>query len=131
MARAFVPVARRVGVATDVPMTIVIYARVELDPAQRATALATAKPLIDAALAQPGCLAYAWTADPHDPALVHVFEEWSGQEPLAVHLAGPAYRGMLGHIQGHGITSAVSHKYAVTAKQPVYDPEGRPRADFF
>ena len=112
-------------------MTIVVYAVVDLDPAQRAAALQDARPHVDAALAQPGCLAYAWTADPHDAARVHVFEEWTGQEALAAHLAGPAYRGMLGHMQGHGITSAVSHKYAVTAKQPVYDPQGRPRADFF
>lgn len=112
-------------------MTIVIYAVVDLDPAQRDAALVGGKPHIDAALAQQGCLSYAWTADPHDPARVHVFEEWTDQDALAAHLAGPAYRGMLGHMQGHGITSAVSNKYAVTQKQPVYDPEGRPRADFF
>ncbi len=112
-------------------MTIVIYAIVDLDPAQRATALTGARPHIVAALAQSGCLAYAWTADPHDPARVHVFEEWTGTEALAAHLAGPAYRAMLGHMQGHGITAATSTKYAVSAQQPVYDPEGRPRADFF
>lgn len=112
-------------------MTIVIYAVVDLDPDKRSTALAGAKPHIDTALAQPGCLAYAWTADPHNAARVHVFEEWSAEAALAAHLAGPAYRDMLGHMQGHGITSAVSTKYAVASKQPVYDPEGRPRADFF
>ena len=112
-------------------MTIVIYAIVDLDPSTRTAALTSAKPHVDAALAQPGCVAYAWTADPHNLGRVHVFEEWSGQDVLASHLAGPAYRAMLGHMQGYGITSAVSTKYAVTAKQPVYDPQGRPRADFF
>jgi quinol monooxygenase YgiN len=112
-------------------MTIVISAIVDLDPAQRGAALAGAKHHVDAALAQAGCLAYAWTADPFDPARVHVFEEWTDGTALAAHLAGPAYAGMLGHMQRHGITSATSHKYAVSAKQPVYDPEGRPRADFF
>lgn len=112
-------------------MTIVISAVVDLDPAQRAAALAGAKGHVDAALAQRGCRAYAWTADPFDAGRVHVFEEWTDEAALAAHLAGPAYSGMLGHMQGHGITSAASHKYAVTAKQPVYDPQGRPRADFF
>lgn len=110
---------------------IIVHAIVDLDPAQRAAALAGALPHVTAALAQPGCIAYAWTADPHDPARVHVFEEWRGPDDLAAHLAGPAYRAMLTHMQGHGITAAIAHKYAVTAKQPVYDPEGRPRADFF
>ena len=54
-------------------MTIVIYAVVDLDPAQRGAALVNARPHVEAALAQPGCLAYAWTADPLDPARVHVF----------------------------------------------------------
>ena len=112
-------------------MTIVIYAVVDLGPAARTAALSGAKPHVDAALAQPGCLAYAWTADPENPGRVHVFEEWASQDALASHLAGPAYRHMLAHMQGHGITSAVSTKYAVTAKQPVYDPHGKPRADFF
>jgi quinol monooxygenase YgiN len=112
-------------------MTIVIAAIVDLDPAQRDAALGGARPHVDAALRQAGCLAYAWTADPFDGGRVHVFEEWRDAATLAAHLAGPAYAGMLGHMQAHGITSAVSHKYAVSAKQPVYDPEGRPRADFF
>lgn len=110
---------------------IVVQAVVDLDPAQRSAALVGARPHVDAALAQPGCRAYAWTADPFDAGRVHVFEEWTEQAALAAHLAGPAYRAMLGHMQAHGITNATSHKYAVTAKQPVYDPQGRPRADFF
>lgn len=112
-------------------MTILVAAVVDLDPARRDAALAGARPHIDAALAQAGCLAYSWCADPYDAARVRVFEEWTDTAAFAAHLAGPAYAGMLGHMQHHGITSAVSHKYAVSAKQPVYDGEGRPRADFF
>lgn len=112
-------------------MVTIIQAVVDLDPGQRDAALHGARPHIDAALAQPGCRAYSWCADPHDPARVHVFEQWDSTEALAAHLAGPAYSGMLGHMQGFGITAAVSTKFAVSAMQPVYDPEGRPRADFF
>lgn len=112
-------------------MTIVVSAVVDLDPERRAAALAGAQPHVEAALAQPGCLAYSWCADPFDAARVRVFEEWTDTAAFAAHLAGPAYAGMLGHVQSHGLTGAVSHKYAVSVKQPVYDPEGRPRADFF
>ena len=109
---------------------VVVYAVIDLDPARRSEALTTAKPHIDAALAQRGCRSYAWTADPHAPARVHVFEEWDDRDALATHLAGPAYRGMLGHMQGFGITNAVSDKYRVDAKQPVYNAAGRATADF-
>ena len=54
-------------------MKIVVEAKVDLDPARRAEALAGAKPWIDGALSQDGCLAYSWCADPYDPARVNVF----------------------------------------------------------
>jgi hypothetical protein len=38
---------------------------------------------------------------------------------------------MLGHMQGAGIVSAVTQKHRVTLSEPVYDPTGKPRADFF
>ncbi len=111
-------------------MKIVVEAKVDLDPARRAEALAGAKPWIDGALSQDGCLAYSWCADPYDPARVNVFEEWSGAQALAAHLAGPQYRGMLGHISGYGITHAVSRKFAVAREGPVYNAAGIATADF-
>jgi quinol monooxygenase YgiN len=112
-------------------MTIIVHAVVDLEPAARDEALASARPHVEAALAQPGCRAYSWSADPHDQGRVHVYEQWDGEEAFAAHLAGPAYRGMLAHMQGYGIRNAVSTKHRVTQSQPVYDPAGVPRADFF
>ena len=112
-------------------MTIVISGEVDLPADRRAEALAGAAPLIVAALAEPGCVHYAWTADLNRPGRVHVFEEWSSEADLAAHLAGQPYLGMLAHLSGFGIESAVTRKYRVDHVEPVYDPEGRPRADFF
>ena len=103
---------------------IAIAAQIDLDPTQRAEALASAKVHIDAALAQDGCIAYDWSADGNDPARVNVFEEWESEEALANHFAGPAYAGMRDHIGTFGLTGAASKKYRVDAEGPVYNAEG-------
>ena len=111
-------------------MKIVIAAKVDIDPARRQEALAGALPWIEGAQAQPGCLGYFWTADPHYPARVHVFEEWESEASLAAHLAGAQYRGMLEHISGYGLTEATSRKFAVAREGPVYNSAGVATAKF-
>ena len=111
-------------------MKIVVEARVDFDPARRAEALEQARPWIEGALSQPGCLGYSWCADPHRADRVHVFEEWASAEALAAHLAGPQYRGMLAHMSGHGITGAVSRKFEVAREAPVYNAQGVATAVF-
>ncbi|MBI1186037.1 MAG: antibiotic biosynthesis monooxygenase [Alphaproteobacteria bacterium] len=112
-------------------MSILVSGVVDVDPARRDAALVAAKPFIDGALAQPGCLHYAWTADLTVPGRIYVFEEWTDEASFAAHLAGPQYRGMLGHMQGVEIRSAVTRKHRVSLSEPVYDETGKPRADFF
>lgn len=109
---------------------IVIAGEVEFDPAKRAAALQGAIPLIEMALAQKGCLHYAWTASPSHPGRVHVFEEWEDQQDLANHLAGPAYMGMIQHLSGFGILGSDTRKYRFDIKEPVYTAEGKPSAWF-
>ena len=112
-------------------MRIVISGEVDMAPENREKALLGAQPLIADALAEKGCVHYAWTADLARPGRVHVFEEWDSEEDLAVHLAGQPYLQMLGHLGAIGILNAVTRKYRVDKVEPVYDPQGRPRADFF
>jgi quinol monooxygenase YgiN len=112
-------------------MRIVISGEVDLAPEDRDRALVGARGLIEQALAETGCVHYAWTADLSLPGRVNVFEEWESQPDLAAHLAGPAYQGMLAHLSGFGIRNAVTRKYRVDHVEPVYDQDGRPRADFF
>lgn len=109
---------------------IVIAGEVEFPPENRAKALEGALPLIEMALAQKGCLHYAWTASPSHAGRVHVFEEWEDQADLARHLAGPAYAGMIGHLSGFGILSADTRKYRFDLREPVYGPNGKPTAWF-
>jgi len=109
---------------------IVISAQIDLDPARREQALREALPWIEGALAQRGCIHYAWSADGNNPARVNVFEEWTDEAALSAHFAGPQYAGMLAHIGGFGITAAVSRKYRVDAEAPVYGPDGKPTERF-
>lgn len=104
---------------------IVIAAQIDLDPAQREEALKSAKPHIDAALAQNGCIHYDWSADGNNPARVNVFEEWESEEALAAHFAGHAYSGMRDHIGQFGLSGAESKKYRIDAEGPVYNAEGQ------
>ncbi|WP_077146530.1 putative quinol monooxygenase [Sphingopyxis sp. KK2] len=111
-------------------MKILIQATIDVDPETRDVALAEARGWIDGALAQQGCLAYAWTADPHNRERIHVFEEWADEDALAAHLAGPQYRGMLGHIGACGVRGSSSRKFAVSREAPVYGRDGVARAAF-
>ena len=109
---------------------IVIAGEIDFPPHNRDAALAGAKPLIDMALAEPGCRHYAWTADPYLAGRAHVFEEWDDAATLAAHLDGPAYRGMLAHLGGFTILSAVTRKYRCDRSEPVYGADGVASAAF-
>lgn len=111
-------------------MTIVIAGEIDVPPKNRDAALAGAQALIAAALAEPGCRHYAWTADPFDAGRIHVFEEWASEADLSAHFAAAPYRGMLAHLGGHTILAADTRKYRVDAREPVYGADGVPTARF-
>ena len=110
---------------------ILIAGTVEVDPAQRDAALEAGRPHMEATRAQEGCLDYVWSADLLVPGRIYVYERWESQETLAAHLAGPHYLAMRDTIAAHGLRGADVAKYRIDKSEPVYDPQGRPRADFF
>ena len=111
-------------------MTIVIAGEIDLQPESRAAALAGAEDLIKAALQEPGCRHYAWTADPFDPGRVHVFEQWDSEAELADHFLAAPYRGMLAHLGNQGLLKSETRKYKVDRIEPVYGADGVPTATF-
>lgn len=110
---------------------IVVAGHVELDPVRRDEALRAARELFAATRAQPGCLDYVWCADPSSESRVYVYERWSDTPSFAAHLAGPCYRDMLALLGRHGLRGASVAKYRIDRSEPVYDAQGKPRADFF
>lgn len=112
-------------------MTILIAAVMELDPTQAQRIIEEARPLIEASLAEPGCVAYSWALDPLNPGRVQVFEQWDDEASLAHHFTLPNYTEMRTVLRSAGPIKSSSRKYKCVHDEPVYDDAGQPRADFF
>jgi quinol monooxygenase YgiN len=113
-------------------MAIIIAGTLDFAPDTVTDMLRSARPLIDAALEEPGCRAYSWAVDPSHPGRVLVFEEWDDEASLAGHFAGAPYADMGAHLRsGAGILGFSVKKYRWDHAEPVYDENGTPRADFF
>lgn len=112
-------------------MTILIAGTVEMSTENRDRALADAAALMADTRSQPGCVHYVWSADPTSPTRIYVYEYWDSTEDLAAHLAGPYYAQMLALLGKYGAENAEVSKFRIDLEEPVYDPEGTPRADFF
>lgn len=112
-------------------MTIIVNGSLRLHADRREAALGGCFDLVVGARSQPGCLAYVWSADPHEADVVWVYERWESEGAFASHLSGPWYPGMLAHLGGHGLASADILKHRVDRSEPIYDESRTPRADFF
>ncbi|MEP4147505.1 MAG: antibiotic biosynthesis monooxygenase [Halioglobus sp.] len=112
-------------------MTILIAGTVDILGGDREKALAEAAPLIAETRSQTGCTHYVWSADPTSDTKVYVYEYWETEESLAAHLAGTYYAQMLGLLGQYQMENTDVSKFRIDLEEPVYDPEGRPRADFF
>jgi quinol monooxygenase YgiN len=70
---------------------LIIAGHLEVAPAQRDAYVSDCAPVVVAARAAPGCLAFAITADPVDPQRVCVFERWETEaDLLAFRGSGPS-----------------------------------------
>jgi quinol monooxygenase YgiN len=112
-------------------MSVLVVGTLHFPGGNREQTLADTAALVEKTRTQKGCLHYVWAADPTSGTRVYVFEKWATVEDLAAHLAGPCYRDMLANLGKYGIADVEVSKYRVDLEEPVYDPEGRPRADFF
>ena len=112
-------------------MKIIISGTVDIDPDQMDVAMAAAKPLIEGALAQEGCLDYDWCPNPLTPGRIRVFERWTDEASLAHHFNNHWYRDMRAALAKCGPRGADVLKYKIELAEPVYDETGTARADFF
>ncbi len=66
---------------------LIIAGTLTVDPAERERMLDVVAPMVAASRAEEGCHEYVFTPDPHDPALVRLFELWESQAALDAHFA--------------------------------------------
>ena len=112
-------------------MTVLINGTVDVKAEDRAAALAAAAALIPDTRSQKGCNHYAWCADPTSDTRIYVYENWASSEDLSAHLSGPYFAQMLGVLGQFGVLDTAISKFKISVEEPVFDPQGNPRGDFF
>jgi quinol monooxygenase YgiN len=112
-------------------MTVLINGTVDFSPEQAEAAMKESAQLMKDTRDQKGCNHYVWSLDPAVPGRVYVYENWDSSEDLNAHLAGEYYSGMLGLLGKYEMLGTDILKYRIDLAEPVYDPEGVPRGEFF
>jgi quinol monooxygenase YgiN len=98
---------------------LVISVTVQFDPAKRDEAFAAAIEMMRATRAEPGCIAYNFSADLEDPSRVHVFERWASQDALDVHFTSPHMATFQKKLGGLGVRGMDAQKYEIAKVGPL------------
>ena len=113
-------------------MEVLIVGTIRVDAAHRDALLAGIRPLVrKTRLEEPGCLAYAFTADTVEDDLVQVVERWQDEASLGAHFAHPNFFATKNALHELGSGTSSMLKFRVDLSEPVRDGERRYRADFF
>ena len=113
-------------------MEILVVGTITVPPGQRAGLLDAARDLVRRTRdEEPGCLAYAFTADTVRDDLIQVIEHWQDEESLAAHFRHPNFFATKAVLAERGSGESSVRKYRVDLSEPVRDGERRYRADFF
>ena len=65
---------------------LIIAGVFEVEPADRAAFIDERVAMMKRSRSEPGCIAYAFTADPVEVGRVYLFERWESKEALAQHI---------------------------------------------
>ena len=113
-------------------MEILVVGTLRVDAGRRDALLAAIRPWVRKTREEePGCLAYAFTADTVDDDLVQVLEHWQDEPSLAAHFLHPNFFATKETLHAHGSGASSIDKYRVDLREPVRDGDRRYRADFF
>lgn len=112
-------------------MPTIVAGSLDISAENRDRALSEAAQLMSDTRSEQGCNHYVWSADPTSETRIYIYEHWDTMEDFALHLASPYYSKMLAHMGSFGVHNVVVNKYKIDREQPVYDAQGKARADFF
>jgi quinol monooxygenase YgiN len=86
----------------------------------REAAIAAARAMTAASLAEPGCHEYRFAVSLDDPDVVHVFEEWESAEALEAHFATAHMATFMEALGAVLDGSPVIERFEVTGKAPLF-----------
>ena len=87
---------------------IIISGTIDMPPENTLRAIETARPLIEGALTEEGCLDYDWCPNPLVPGRIRILERWESEEALAAHFKSDWYLKMREHIGNFGLMTECS-----------------------
>ena len=128
--RTFSPLHQGPAASEYTAPEIVIIGTIDMAAGARSDALERARPHIEGARTQDGCLAYVFAADPVVDDRISVHEHWRDAASLEAHLSGPHYRAMLETLGAHGVTAISVAKHEIRRSAPVYGSRGVATASF-
>jgi quinol monooxygenase YgiN len=110
---------------------IVIAGSLKVHPDDREALLEAFGPIQAATRAdEPGCLQYAFSADPLNADSVLVFEHWADGAALEAHFVHPNFTTARTTLGGFRLQGSTIRKYHVDAEDAIGGPDGRPTATF-
>lgn len=68
---------------------LIVSGIITMDPSGHDQAVELVGPLVEATLAEEGCITYGFWADPNQPGVFRVYEEWADEDALNTHMGTP------------------------------------------
>lgn len=98
---------------------VIVSGWIDFDPAHREEALRHFSVVVAETRQEPGCLDYAFCADPDVPGRVRVFEHWDSDASLVRHLTLPHVLHLRDAIAGLDRTGRSMTHHTVAASRPM------------
>jgi quinol monooxygenase YgiN len=100
---------------------LIIAGTLQVDPARRDEFISGREEAMRASRAEPGCLAYVFSADSLEPGRVCLFERWESKDHLAAHLekARSQQPGSAGDPGSVPVLSSELVQYEISAVGPI------------
>ena len=93
---------------------LIVSGTISFDPANADRFWALAAPLVEATLAESGCITYGFWADATDPGRVRAYEEWESTDAIGEHFATPHMAEFMAGMGEVGVTEIDLHQHVVS-----------------
>ncbi len=102
------------------PAMLIVSGTLTFDAAKADRFHELAATLVQATLAEPGCITYGFWSDPTDPGRVRAYEEWESPEALAEHMGTEHMAAFLGALGEVGVTGSELTQYEVSGSTKLF-----------